>query len=431
MKKFALENTLEDWQNYIANIGEAKYRATQIAEWLWKKHATSADEMTNLSKTLRERLDEDFDFSYPEVLLAQKSKDGTRKFLLKLQDGETVEMVLMKYGDRLTLCLSTQVGCPLGCTFCATGASGFARNLTAGEIASQFLLAEKIASRDLSNVVYMGMGEPFLNTDEVLKSIRLLNHEKLRGFGIRHFTISTSGIIKGIEALCDSSLPVRLALSLHAADNELRSFLMPVNETNPLPELRKALLNYQEKTKDRISFEYVLLGEVNDTIERARELVHFLRGIHSFVNLIPYNSTGGRYKAPTSEAVLRFKSVLETAGFETEIRSSMGQDIDAACGQLKRKIAGGEAEKIADSYTKTDAVLHASMLHDEANIERYERKAKLLEKKLIAKIAKKTTTGGFTDKFRRKKDSRAPKQKFFSNSKVKKQKYHSKSLKEK
>ncbi len=419
MKKFALENTLEDWQNYITDIGEAKYRATQIAEWIWKKHATSVEEMTNLSKTLREKLDEDFDFSYPEVLLTQKSKDGTRKFLLKLQDGETIEMVLMKYGDRLTLCLSTQVGCPLGCTFCATGASGFARNLTAGEIAAQFLLAEKIASRDLSNVVYMGMGEPFLNTEAVLKSIRLLNNEKLRGFGIRHFTISTSGIIKGIEALRDAALPVRLAVSLHAADNELRSFLMPVNETNPLPELRKALVDYQEKTNDRISFEYALFGEVNDTVERARELVHFLRGIHSFVNLIPYNSTGGRYKVPTPEAVLRFKSILETAGFETEIRSSMGQDIDAACGQLRRKMADGEAEKITESYTKTDTVLHANILHDEANIARYERKAKLLEQKLIGKVAKKTTTGGFIDKFRRKKDTKMGNKSKMSDSKVK------------
>ena len=422
MKKFALENSLEDWQGYISNIGEAKYRATQIAEWIWKKHVTSADEMTNLSKDLRERLKADFYFSYPEILLTQKSKDGTKKFLLKLSDGETIEMVLMKHGDRLTLCLSTQVGCPLGCTFCATGTSGFARNLTAGEIAAQFLLAEKIASRDLSNVVYMGMGEPFLNTDAVLKSIRLLNHEKLRGFGIRHFTISTSGIIKGIEALRDASLPVRLAVSLHAADSELRSFLMPVNETNPLPELRKALVDYQSKTNDRISFEYALFGEVNDTVERARELVHFLRGIHSFVNLIPYNATGGRYKTASPEAVLRFKTILETAGFETEIRSSMGQDIDAACGQLRRKIAEGAVEK--DSYTKTDAIIHASMLHDAANIERYERKAKLLEKKIVAKATKKTTSGGFIDKFRRKKsnDTEKNSQNCFSNLKVKKQK---------
>ena len=393
MKKYAFEYTLEDWQDYITSIGGAKYRASQIAEWIWKKHATSADEMTNLSKALREKLQEDFDFAYPEILLTQKSKDGTRKFLVKFTDGETVEMVLMKYGARLTLCLSTQVGCPLGCTFCATGASGFSRNLTAGEIAAQFLLAEKVASRDLSNVVYMGMGEPFLNTEAVLKSIRLLNNEKLRGFGIRHFTISTSGILEGIEALSASSLPVRLAVSLHAADSELRSFLMPVNETNPLPELRKCLLDYQAKTNDRISFEYALFGEVNDTVERARELVHFLRGIHSFVNLIPYNSTGGRYKAPTPEAVLRFKSILETAGFETEIRTSMGQDIDAACGQLRRKVAGAEDSK-PDSYTRTDVIAHAKELHDTANIERYERKAMLLEKKLTAK----KTSGGFIDK---------------------------------
>ena len=348
-KIYALDLTHDEWVTWLAKeLNQPKFRAGQICQWLWQKHAFDADEMTNLSLPLRELLKERVDFSAPILITEQRSKlDSTRKYLWQLRDGETVESVLLKQGDRLTACISTQVGCPLQCSFCATGLSGFVRNLSAGEIAGQFLAMEKIVEREINNVVYMGMGEPFLNTDNVLLSVRMLNDEQLRNLGIRHITISTSGVVPGIEALADSGLGVRLAISLHAAEDELRSKLMPVNQTYPLAELREAMTGYQEQTGDRITIEYALFGGVNDSVEHARQLIRFLKGIHVFVNLIPYNSVDGRYEKPQPEDVLRFRSVLETAGFECELRQEQGADIDAACGQLRRKTATGEDLELA------------------------------------------------------------------------------------
>ena len=343
-KIYALDLTYDEWVDWLAKeLSQPKFRAGQICQWLWQKQTFDADEMTNLSLPLRELLKERADFSAPTLVTEQRSKlDSTRKYLWQLRDGETVESVLLKQGDRLTACISTQVGCPLQCTFCATGLSGFVRNLTAGEIAGQFLAMEKIVGREINNVVYMGMGEPFLNTDNVLLSVRQLNDEKLRNLGIRHITISTSGVIPGIEALADSGLGVRLAISLHAADDELRTRLMPVNQTYPLDELRKAMVSYQEKTGDRLTIEYALFGGVNDSVEHARQLLRFLKGIHVFINLIPFNAVDERYEKPRPEDVLRFRTVIETAGFECELRQEQGADIDAACGQLRRKTAAGE-----------------------------------------------------------------------------------------
>lgn len=360
-KRYALELDYGEWQEYIEKgLAEPKFRADQICQWLWRKHTDDAGEMTNLSKPLREKLAEKMDFAYPALVRGQRSQDGTRKFLWRLRDGESVESVLMKYGERLTACISTQVGCPLQCTFCATGLSGFVRSLSAGEIAGQVLSIEKHIGREVNNVVYMGMGEPFLNTDAVLRSVRMLNDPKLRSLGIRHITISTSGVIPGIKELAASGLGVRLAVSLHAADDELRSFLMPVNQTYPIAELRRAMQEYQEATGDRVTIEYALFGGVNDSVERARELVRFLKGIHVFVNLIPFNAVDGRYERPKAEDVLRFRSILQTAGFETEIRSEQGADIDAACGQLRRKTLGGEAAPLeAPSYSLTKADMNA------------------------------------------------------------------------
>jgi 23S rRNA (adenine2503-C2)-methyltransferase len=348
-KIYALDLTHDEWVSWLAKeLNQPKFRAGQICQWLWQKHTFDADEMTNLSLPLRELLKERVDFSAPILITEQRSKlDGTRKYLWQLRDGETIESVLLKQGDRLTACISTQVGCPLQCSFCATGLSGFVRNLSSGEIAGQFLAMEKIVEREINNVVYMGMGEPFLNTDNVLLSVRMLNDEQLRNLGIRHITISTSGIVPGIEALADSGLGVRLAISLHAAEDELRSKLMPVNQTYPLAELREAMTGYQEQTGDRLTIEYALFGGVNDSVEQARQLIRFLKGIHVFVNLIPYNSVDGRYEKPQPEDVLRFRSVLETAGFECELRQEQGADIDAACGQLRRKTAAGEDLELA------------------------------------------------------------------------------------
>ena len=343
-KIYAPDMDFGEWKEYTEKaLEEPAYRAGQICQWIWQKRADSPEEMTNLSKPLREKLAEKLDFAFPQLAREQKSADGTRKFLWRLRDGESVESVLMKHGDRLTACISTQVGCPLQCTFCATGLSGFVRNLSAGEIAGQVAAIEKKIGREINNVVYMGMGEPFLNTGAVLKSIRMLNDPKMRNLGIRHITVSTSGVIPGIRALAESGLGVRLAISLHAADGELRSMLMPVNNSYPVEDLREALVEYQEATGDRITIEYALFGGVNDGVERARELVRYLRGIHVYVNLIPCNSVEGRYAKPEAEDVLRFKSVLQTAGFECEIRAEQGADIDAACGQLRRKENGIDA----------------------------------------------------------------------------------------
>lgn len=343
-KIYAPDMDFGEWKEYMEReLGEPAYRAGQVCQWIWQKRADDAEEMTNLSKPLREKLAAKLDFAFPQLAREQRSADGTRKFLWKLRDGESVESVLMKQGDRLTACISTQVGCPLQCTFCATGLSGFVRNLTAGEIAGQVAAIEKKIGRDVNNVVYMGMGEPFLNTDAVLKSVRMLNAPKMRGLGIRHITISTSGVIPGILALAESGLGARLAVSLHAADGELRGQLMPVNNSYPVEQLREALVEYQETTGDRITIEYALLGGVNDGVTHARELVRYLRGIHAYVNLIPFNAVEGRYAKPEAEDALRFKSVLQTAGFECEIRAEQGADIDAACGQLRRKEGAEDA----------------------------------------------------------------------------------------
>ena len=343
-KKYALDLDYSEWEEYMTGaFAEPNFRAGQICEWLWQKYVCEPSEMTNLSKDLRAALAERLDFAYPALQREQHSQDGTKKFLWRLRDGEMVESVLLKEGSRLTLCMSTQVGCPLQCSFCATGQSGFVRNLNPGEIAGQLLAAEKHIGRQVNSVVYMGMGEPFLNAASVLKSVRMLNSPKMRRLGIRHITVSTSGVVPGIEEFAASGLGARLAVSLHAAENELRSMLMPVNRTYPLEELRSAMQKYQAVTGDRITIEYALFGGVNDSVEAARDLLRYLKGLHVFVNLIPANEVSGRFEKPRAEAVLRFRSVLESAGFECEIRAERGADIDAACGQLRRKTQSGEA----------------------------------------------------------------------------------------
>lgn len=341
-KKYALDLDREEWAGFLAEMNQPKFRADQIVQWLWQKRVYDAEEMTNLSKPLRDGLTEQIDFQLPVLIKEQRSSDGTRKYLWQLRDGQTVESVLMKHGDRLTACVSTQVGCPLQCIFCATGLSGYVRNLSAGEIAAQFLAMEKTVGRDIGNVVYMGMGEPFLNTENVLKSVRMLSDEKMRNLGIRHFTISTSGLLPGIIALAKSGLGVRLAVSLHAAADELRGQLMPISQKYPLAELRETMEEYQRITGDRITIEYALLGGVNDSVESARALVRYLKGIHVFINLIPFNAVDDRFEKPAAEAILKFRKVLETAGFEAEIRHEYGADIEAACGQLRRKTMAGE-----------------------------------------------------------------------------------------
>jgi len=356
-KIYALDLSQDEWEKQLAAMGQPKFRAEQVVQWLWQKHVYDANEMTNLSKPLREELKGIFDFGLPSLIKEQRSVDGTRKFLWQFSDRQTAESVLIKHGDRLTACVSTQIGCPLQCIFCATGLTGYVRNLSSGEIAAQFLAMEKIIGRDIGNIVYMGMGEPLLNTANVLKSVRMLNDEKMRNLGIRHITISTAGIVPGIIALANSGLKVRLAISLHAVDEELRGQLMPINQKYPAAELRKAMQEYQKITGDRITIEYALFGGVNDSVEHARVLVRYLKGIHVFINLIPGNDIEGRFDKPLPENVLNFRKVLETAGFESDIRQERGADINAACGQLRLKTADGESYRL-DS--KSDFKLDAS-----------------------------------------------------------------------
>lgn len=378
-KKYALDLDHSEWEKYMTGaLGEPKFRAGQICEWLWRKYVCDPEQMTNLSKELRGTLSDHFEFAYPALQKEQRSSDGTRKFLWRLRDGEMVESVLLKEGSRLTLCMSTQVGCPLQCSFCATGLSGFVRNLSPGEIAGQLVAAEKHIGRQVNSIVYMGMGEPFLNTSSVLKSVRMLNSPGMRGLGIRHITISTSGIVPGIEEFAVSGLGARLAVSLHAADSELRSMLMPVNRTYPLEELRSAMQKYQTATGDRITIEYALFGGVNDSVEAARSLLRYLKGLHVFINLIPSNDVDGRYEKPRAEAVLRFRSVLESAGFECEIRFERGADIDAACGQLRRRTQSGETARDFDAADAGAAPLSSAAGRENAKKNgRRETKAKV------------------------------------------------------
>ena len=343
-KESALEKNYGGWTEYFAALGEPTYRADQMCQWLWRRGVSDVDDMTDLGKKLREKISDTIDFSFPEISGCLKSDDGTKKFLVRMPDGTTVETALLRMGPRLTACLSVQAGCPVGCPFCATGTAGFERNLTSGEIAGQFIVMERAAGRAINNAVFMGMGEPFLNTEATLDAVRTLNSPKMRGLGIRHITISTAGIIPGIEALVASGLGVRLAVSLHAADDELRGELVPSNSKYPLRELMRALRDYQRVTGDRVTIEYALFKGRNDSVENARELARLLHGLHSYVNLIPGNANGG-YERSLPESALRFQSVLRSAGFESEIRTGRGGEINAACGQLKNPRGKGRVSK--------------------------------------------------------------------------------------
>ena len=285
----ALELSLNDWQLLFAQWGEQKFRASQVCQWIYAKKEFTYDGMTNLSKALREKLNENITISFPIMLRQQVSKDGTKKFLWSLNDGAKIESVLLNHGGHKTACISSQAGCPLKCSFCETGANGFTRNLTRGEILGQFLMMEKINGSDINNIVFMGMGEPLLNEDNVFSAIRSLNDKNMRNLGARHITISTSGIATGIEDLADFEIPVRLSLSLHAPNDELRSRLMPVNKNFPLQKLVASLRRYRERTGERITIEYALIDRVNDAVEYAYETAALLDGLEPYVNIIPFN----------------------------------------------------------------------------------------------------------------------------------------------
>lgn len=333
----------------MAKLQEQSFRGDQVFHWLQARAVQSWGEMTNLPVSLRKKLADNFTLAPLKLVQEQVSRDGTRKYLWELADGEKVESVLLFHeGDvtrkRTTLCLSTQVGCPMGCGFCATGKLGLTRNLTVGEIVSQVLdltaLQRHRAGKQgeqfkINNLVYMGMGEPLLNLPVVLKSIKLLNHKDGQNIGIRRITISTCGLVPQIDRLAEAGLDIVLAISLHAPNNELRNKIMPVNRQYPLEELLSACRRYIEKTGRRITFEYVLLKGFNDSLQAATELVALLRGMKANLNVIPVNTIcGEQYRKPSGEVVQRFVSFLQEKGIDAVIREEKGSDIAGACGQL-------------------------------------------------------------------------------------------------
>jgi len=324
-------------EELLESLGEPAFRGRQIAHWIYKSNAPSLSEMTNLPLVLRQRLGDLVSYHRARIVSESRSVDGTVKYLLEMADGEAVESVLLPYIERVSVCVSTQIGCAVGCIFCASGKGGFVRDLTAGEIVDQVLTLQKQSSRRISHVVYMGMGEPLLNYENVLKSIKLLNQEV--GIAMRHITVSTVGITPNIERLAEEDLQLTLAVSLHAATDELRQQIIPIARRYPLRELVKVCKSYAEKTGRRITFEYLLIRGLNDAVSHAMQLARLLRGILCNVNLIPYNAIEGiPLDRPSQKALRAFRSVLESEGLAVTQRIERGHAVSAACGQLRRRI---------------------------------------------------------------------------------------------
>jgi 23S rRNA (adenine2503-C2)-methyltransferase len=338
IRHFSLEELIEE----MKLLNEPAFRARQVWQWVWQKGAASFEEMTNLAKPLRIKLAEYFDVYKMHVEHTQVSSDGTIKCGFRLYDGELVEGVLIPQEDRMTACVSSQVGCSLACSFCATARLPRKRNLFIDEIYDQVDLINRMAiqhyGRHLSNIVFMGMGEPLLNYSQVMKAIDRITAEDGLGMAPKRITVSTAGIAKMIHKLGDEQVKFNLAVSLHAANDEKRSKIMGINDTNSLDALREALQHFVEKTGTRITFEYVMLKGFNDTMEDAKELAAFCRTVPSKVNLIEYNPIeDGLFEKSSGNALHRFKDYLESKGIIANVRRSRGEDIDAACGQLANK----------------------------------------------------------------------------------------------
>ena len=326
----------------MKNYGEKKYRAEQIFHWIYKENVTAFDEMTNISEALREKLKQNFDLHVFKIIKKQVSKDGTKKYLFDVLDNNAIESVLMEYKYGKTICVSTQIGCKMGCKFCASTGVKFARNLEAGEIVEQLLAIERDEKIHLSNLVFMGIGEPLDNYDNVIKAVKILNNPKGINMGARHISISTSGLVPKIYKLADENLQCTLSISLHSASNEKRSNMMPVNNIYNIQELIKACKYYIEKTNRRISFEYALAKDNNDNLQDAEELVKLLKGMLCHVNLIPINKIeDGKFTKSTNENIIKFRDYLNEHGIVATIRRELGADIDAACGQLRKKEVKG------------------------------------------------------------------------------------------
>lgn len=346
-KKDLLELTLQEMTVSFVDLGLKKYVASQVFDWLHNKLVFDIDNFSNISKKDRIILKNNFYIPTLDLVSLQKSADGdTEKFLFKLNDNKLIESVLISHKTRHTLCVSSQIGCIVGCNFCATATMKYERNLSSSEIILQFYKVQnylKEKGEKLGNVVYMGMGEPFLNFDAVLKSINMLNDEKGQHFSKRNFTVSTSGFVNGINKFTELEKQVNLAISLHSVKEDVRNEIMPINKRWGINELKKSLLNYQAKTKNRITFEYILIDDLNCETTDVPHLINFFKSFNCLVNLIPYNPVVGKsYKTPPKNKQISFYNLIKEKGINVTLRETKGQDIAAACGQLKVK---KEAEK--------------------------------------------------------------------------------------
>ena len=332
------EFNLEDLKYELEQLGEKKYRGEQIFKWIYVDKVKEFDEMTNLPLSLREKLKQEYTMCNFKILKKQESIDGTKKYLFDVLDGNAIETVLMEYHHGKTICVSSQIGCKMGCKFCASTGIKFIRNLTAGEIVEQILAVEQDINDKISNVVFMGIGEPFDNYDNVKKAINIINNQKGLNIGARHISISTSGIVPMIYKFADEKMQCTLSISLHATNDEKRSKMMPINNRYNIKELMEACKYYINKTNKRISFEYALAKDNNDNLEDAKELVKLLKGMLCHVNLIPINKIeNGSFVKSTNDNIIKFRDYLNENGIVATIRRELGSDIDAACGQLRRK----------------------------------------------------------------------------------------------
>jgi 23S rRNA (adenine2503-C2)-methyltransferase len=346
---------LNQLQEELHKLGEPSYRAGRIADWLYQKRAKSFDEMTDLSRTLRAQLAHQFAFSNLGVVRVLGSRDSTRKFLFRLSDENLIESVLIPaspalYGgssDRRTICISTQVGCAYGCKFCASGLEGFSRNLRPNEIVDQIIAIERESGEKIDNIVFMGMGEPLANFNNLIRAIRIINAPWALGIGARHITVSTSGLAPEIKKLTDEPLQIRLAISLHAATDQVRNQIMPINRKYNLETLLSACDYYAGRKKQRLTFEYILIAGVNDADDQAYLLARHAGRLSAKVNLIPYNTVEGLpWSRPSRNRQEKFLSILRAHKIAATLRREKGHDIDAACGQLRLQTTRNERRQM-------------------------------------------------------------------------------------
>lgn len=329
--------TFDELKQEMISLGEKPFRAEQIFKWVHQENVTSFDDMTNLSKEFREKLKEKYTINNFNIIRKLESKDGTKKFLFDVLDGNAIESVLMQYKYGYSICVSSQVGCRMGCKFCASTGIPFSRSLEAGEIVEQILAVQREENVRISNIVFMGIGEPLDNYDNVIKAINIINHPKGLNIGTRHISISTSGVVPNIYRLANENIQCTLSISLHSSNNEKRSEMMPVNKMYPIEQLMEACGDYIKVTNKRISFEYALAKDSNDNLQDAKDLVKLLKGMLCHVNLIPINKIeNGKYSKSTNENIIKFRDYLNDNGIVATIRRELGSDIDAACGQLRR-----------------------------------------------------------------------------------------------